>query len=65
MHGDADIVRRLWRAAWLRRLPLWVLGALPWLALRTAARLAGLDRLVHVGCGAPAPEGRARLGELA
>jgi hypothetical protein len=34
MHGDADIVRRLWRAAWLRRLPLWVLGALPWLALR-------------------------------
>lgn len=34
MHGDADILRRLWRAAWLRRLPLWVLGALPWLALR-------------------------------
>ena len=34
MHGDADILRRLWRAALLRRLPLWVLGSLPWLALR-------------------------------
>jgi hypothetical protein len=34
MHGDADIVRRLWRAALLRRLPLWVLGTLPWLTLR-------------------------------
>ncbi len=34
MHGDADIVRRLWRAALVRRLPLWVLGTLPWLTLR-------------------------------
>ncbi|KQQ96289.1 DUF4175 family protein [Massilia sp. Leaf139] len=34
MHGDADILRRLWRAALLRRLPLWLLGTLPWLALR-------------------------------
>ncbi|MFC5460493.1 DUF4175 family protein [Massilia niabensis] len=34
MHGDADIARRLWRAALLRRLPLWVLGTLPWLSLR-------------------------------
>ena len=34
MHGDADILRRLWRMALLRRLPLWVLGTLPWLALR-------------------------------
>ena len=34
MHADADIVQRLWRAAMLRRLPLWVLGALPWLSLR-------------------------------
>jgi hypothetical protein len=34
MHGDADILRRLWRAALLRRLPLWVLGTLPWLSLR-------------------------------
>ena len=34
MHGDADIVRRLWRAVLLRRLPLWVLGTLPWLTLR-------------------------------
>jgi hypothetical protein len=34
MHGDADILRRLWRAALLRRLPLWVLGTLPWLTLR-------------------------------
>ena len=34
MHGDADIMRRLWRAALLRRLPLWVLGTLPWLTLR-------------------------------
>ena len=34
MHADADIAQRLWRAAMLRRLPLWVLGALPWLSLR-------------------------------
>ncbi|MFC5512998.1 DUF4175 family protein [Massilia jejuensis] len=34
MHGDADIVRRLWRAALVRRLPLWALGTLPWLSLR-------------------------------
>lgn len=34
MRGDPDPVQRLWRAAWLRRLPLWALGALPWLALR-------------------------------
>ena len=34
MHGELEPVRRLWRAAWLRRLPLWVLGALPWLTLR-------------------------------
>jgi hypothetical protein len=34
MHGDADIALRLWRAALLRRLPLWVLGTLPWLSLR-------------------------------
>ena len=40
MHGDADILRRLWRAAWLRRLPLWVLGALPWLALCGLLRVA-------------------------
>ncbi|MFC5477880.1 DUF4175 family protein [Massilia suwonensis] len=34
MHGAADIAGRLWRAASLRRLPLWVLGTLPWLSLR-------------------------------
>ena len=34
MHADADIARGIWRAALLRRLPLWVLGALPWLSLR-------------------------------
>lgn len=34
MHADADIAQRLWRAALLRRLPLWVLGTLPWLSLR-------------------------------
>lgn len=34
MHADADIAGRIWRAALLRRLPLWVLGALPWLSLR-------------------------------
>ena len=34
MHADADIARRIWRAALLRRLLLWVLGALPWLSLR-------------------------------
>ena len=34
MHGAADIAGRLWRAVLLRRLPLWVLGTLPWLSLR-------------------------------
>ena len=34
MHGAADIALRLWRGALLRRLPLWLLGSLPWLSLR-------------------------------
>lgn len=33
MQDSADIVRRVWRAAQLRRLPLWAGGALPWLAI--------------------------------
>jgi len=33
MQEGAEIVRRVWRAAQLRRLPLWVGGALPWLAV--------------------------------
>jgi hypothetical protein len=36
MHADADIRRRLTGAALLRRLPLWVLAALPWLALHSS-----------------------------
>lgn len=39
MHADADIVRRLTGAAVLRRLPLWVAAALPWLALRSTLAL--------------------------
>lgn len=33
MQGGVEIVRRLWRAAIVRRLPLWLAGALPWLAI--------------------------------
>ncbi len=33
MQEGAEIVRRVWRAAQLRRLPLWAGGALPWLAV--------------------------------
>ena len=33
MHGGVEITKRVWRAAQLRRLPLWVGGALPWLAI--------------------------------
>ncbi|OON59957.1 hypothetical protein B0920_22050 [Massilia sp. KIM] len=33
MQEGAEIVRRVWRAAQLRRLPLWLGGALPWLAV--------------------------------
>jgi hypothetical protein len=39
MSGDADIARRLWRAALLRRAGLWAAGSLPWLALRSAPGL--------------------------
>jgi len=33
MSDGVEITKRIWRAAWLRRLPLWVGGALPWLAI--------------------------------
>jgi hypothetical protein len=33
MQDGVEIVRRVWRAAVLRRLPLWIAGVLPWLAL--------------------------------
>ncbi|WP_020653597.1 DUF4175 family protein [Massilia niastensis] len=33
MQESAEIVTRVWRAAQLRRMPLWVGGALPWLAI--------------------------------
>ncbi|MEX5748518.1 hypothetical protein [Massilia sp. X63] len=39
MQEGADIVRRVWRAAQLRRLPLWIAGALPWLLIRSAPGL--------------------------
>lgn len=39
MSGDADIARRLWRAALLRRAGLWAAGSVPWLALRSAPGL--------------------------
>jgi hypothetical protein len=35
MQGGADIAKRVRRAALLRRAPLWVAGALPWLAVRS------------------------------
>ena len=40
MQEGAEIVRRVWRAAQLRRLPLWIVGALPWLIIRSAAERA-------------------------
>jgi len=30
---SVEITKRVWRAAQLRRLPLWIGGALPWLAI--------------------------------
>lgn len=34
MPAGADIARRMWRAALLRRAPMWLAGALPWCALK-------------------------------
>jgi hypothetical protein len=39
MSGAADLARRLWRAALLRRAGLWALGAVPWLLLRSGPGL--------------------------
>ncbi|MCS0629080.1 DUF4175 domain-containing protein [Telluria mixta] len=39
MSGAVDLVRRLWRAALLRRAGLWFVGALPWLLLRSGPGL--------------------------
>nr|WP_314544675.1 hypothetical protein [uncultured Massilia sp.] len=39
MSADADIARRLWRAALLRRGAMWAAGSVPWLALRSAPGL--------------------------
>jgi len=39
MQAGAEIARRVWRAARLRRLPLWIAGALPWLVIRSAPGL--------------------------
>lgn len=39
MQDGAEITRRVWRAAQLRRLPLWIAGALPWLIIRSAPGL--------------------------
>ena len=33
MHAAADIAGRIWRAALLRKAPLWLAGVLPWAAL--------------------------------
>jgi hypothetical protein len=40
MPGAAEIASRVWRAALVRRMPLWVAGALPWCALRAWPGLA-------------------------
>lgn len=34
MSAAFELYRRVLRAAWLRRLPLWCIGTLPWLSLR-------------------------------
>jgi hypothetical protein len=39
MSAGADIFARLWRAALLRRAGLWLIGALPWLLLRSGPGL--------------------------
>jgi hypothetical protein len=39
MSGAADIARRLWRAALLRRGGMWAAGAVPWLFLRSGPGL--------------------------
>jgi hypothetical protein len=39
MQDGAEIVRCVWRAAWLRRLPLWLAGMVPWLVIRSAPGL--------------------------
>jgi hypothetical protein len=60
MSADAEIVRRLLRAAQLRRAGLWAVGALPWLLLRSGPGLLAwaafcawdgvrLQRRVHQG----------------
>jgi hypothetical protein len=33
MHGGVEITKRVWRTAQLRRMPLWIGGALPWLVI--------------------------------
>ena len=35
MSASVDLHRRLWRAALLRRVPAWLIGAAPWLAVRS------------------------------
>lgn len=39
MSADAELARRLWRAALLRRGAMWAAGSVPWLALRSAPGL--------------------------
>jgi hypothetical protein len=48
MHADADIIRRLTGAALLRRLPLWLAAALPWLVLRAPLALIAVALFVVV-----------------
>jgi hypothetical protein len=46
MSAGADLTRRLWRATLLRRLPAWLLGAVPWLLLSWYGALAWLAWVV-------------------
>jgi hypothetical protein len=49
MHADADLARRLLPAAVLRRMPLWLAGALPWLLLALGGpRIAFLGLMAWV-----------------
>jgi hypothetical protein len=55
MSADADLSKRLWHAALLRRAPAWVAGALPWCVLPS------IPGLLAWGCLAAADAARLRL----
>jgi hypothetical protein len=46
MQAGADIASSVWRAAWRRRLPLWLGAVLPWCVLRSPIGIAAALALV-------------------